>query len=296
MTVRLLSLLALACALSACETDLSVNLGDDPSHVVVNGQFQPDSVWTIWLHRSTPYVGVSPPIGRDSVTDASVSVTDLATGERTELPHVGLGIYRATSSPERGRAYVLDVRLPDGITLTAQSTTPARPEIGTTPVAFAFTDDRGVDQYRTTFRIGAPVTGDYAALAILREGPDGRAEPTYFTTDDPDLRAGYFDDAPVRNYTGVYDGVYLRPLSAPRTLEVEFEVYERGRTDTVYVRLRSLSPELQAVLAATALQEDRGGNAFVPPVSVPTNIQGGGIGVFAGFDHVVVPLAVPPPR
>lgn len=286
---RLLSAVLLAVAtLSACEVSVPFGPAEAPPPVALSGAFSPDSLWRVRLIGSTAYGGSVPVPYLPAVTDATVTILDVTTGERLVFEAARNGTYRFAGTPAAGHRYEITAARPDGSTLRASGESPPPPESDVTSIEAAGRDviaDQPVGVYRVTLRLGGARAGESLVVEALRTdgAPDADLFPVFLSSDDPDLRDSFADDGPVRVYTE-FSGraVFLGPILSGRTVVLVVRVPLVDEAPSVRLRLTALSPDLRRHLATLDLQADRGGDPFTEPVRVFSNVDGGA-GVFAGY-------------
>lgn len=290
LVARVVPLVALLGA-TGCETFVPYEPDVTVPGVAVSGAFAPDSVWTVQLRPAIP-AGPERPVGL-YVDDAAVRVTDRVTGEATALVPVGSGTYRADGvRPRLGGQYRLDVQTASGGALTANAETPSPPSFDVGPlIAGGEGDYFGIPVVRYTFELTlrAGAGGVAYAIELLPTEPSASELALIFTADDPDLRAEYADDDPVRNYTDfVEEGVYPTALYADRTVTITAQV-PADVAGAVDLRVTTLSPDLLRHLVSRSEQEATEGSGLTEPVRVFSNVEGG-VGIFAGFVRETVRL------
>ena len=294
--------LGIVLTLAGCEASVPFTPDGEPPVAALNAPFTPDSAWAVRLIGATPYGTGSPVLLLPPIEGARVSVRDLASGETTDLQDRGSGGYRAETTPAAGRRYEITARLPGGETLRAVGETPPLPAfrvVSVEPVGRSETAGVPVALYAMTLRLGAARADESLSPHFYRtDDPPDPAPNTFplgvfFTTDDPNLRQSFTDDGSLTLYPELAGGgVYLSPIRTDRTLRVlmRLPLPAGVATPSVRVEATALSAELRRYLATVALQGDRGGNPFVEPVRVFSNVEGGA-GVFGGYaarDTVVV--------
>lgn len=297
-----LALALVAVLASGCESFFLPDAPEAESRVVVDGAFSPDSVWSVRLTRLRLLGEERPGPAPEGyvVGDATVVVTSQSgDGASLVLGHVGGGRYESPSGtgPVPGTTYGLVVDHPTLGRASATGMAPAAPAFDVSPAVYV--DDEGAASEPTErhrFRITLHGTGDGVSYAVAvrqrRPAYDGeidasvRLRPVPFTSDDPDLRAYYFDVGPVRTFTRFNDGAVLRvPVPAGATREIELlatatRFPESG--DEFVVEVTAVNGSLREFLYTLSLQDQYGRDPFVGPVPLASNVEGG-LGIFDGF-------------
>lgn len=300
MNVRPVLLALVLAVLCGCEVGVPFDPAGDPPPAALSGAFSPDSLWRLRLIAVTPYGAGAPVPYLPPVEGAEVRVSDLTSGAALTLTDAGGGLYLADEMPRAGHRYAVEAVLPGGGVLRAQGEAPAPPTFSVGPTEAIGRSRIGSTDfglYRTALTVGPARSDESLAVEALRTdgAPDASLFPVFFTSDDPELRATFSDDGPVRVYTE-YPGraVYLDPLASSRTVTVILRVPLVGAPPAVRIRVTGLSADLRRHLATTDVQNDRGGSPFVEPVRVFSNVEGGA-GVFAGYVSRDTLVSLPPP-
>ena len=112
-------------SLIGCTSPIELDFpGSYSPKIVVNSVFTPDSIWTVYLHQSTPYAD-STNWEDLHVLDAIVSITD-GRGMTERLRHVEGGMYKSFQGlrPVPDTEYTLRVDVPSLVPVQAKSSAP----------------------------------------------------------------------------------------------------------------------------------------------------------------------------
>lgn len=308
-----LTLAALAPLVTGCESFFLPDAPPSESQLVVDGTFSPGGPWSIGLTRLRLLGEESPGPAPEGYTvdDAAVTVRTVGGGV-VALEPVGGGRYVAPggAGASPGRAYELVVEHPDLGRATASGAAPEHPSFEVSPAAYVDAGGNTLEptaryRFRITVRGGEAGVGYALAVRQRRPAYEGETDSSVrlrsvpFTSDDPDLRAFYFDVGPVRTYTYFTEGAILRvPVPPGTSREIELvatatEYPESG--DEFVVEVLALSPSLREYLYTLSLQDQYGQDPFVGAVPIASNVEGG-LGVFDGFSRATrtVPIGGAP--
>ena len=288
--------------LAACETAIDVDIpGNYTSLLVIDGDFNPDSVWAIKVNKSVP-LGGSINVSELFVQDATVTILG-ESGQSETLMHTGSGIFRSQSDtyPAEGEIYRLDVTSPGFESVHATSHAPG--------LQSAFLDIQAVDtesSFAHTYHLRFSVTDlpgksyyqvriDQVQPSCLREGV-----PSYnninFNSPEPSFYhdATTLDDPP--NALNASSGTFHTPYFSDRLFEDdvrEFEIFARVSIfeNEPIQRLRlvvsSLSEEQVLHDRTFILQDEYLFNEdpiFGSAINIYSNIEGG-LGIFSGYTN-----------
>ena len=286
--------------LAACETPIDVDIpGDYTSLLVIDGDFNPDSVWAIKVNKSVP-LGGSINVSELFVQDATVTILG-ESGQSEILAHTGSGIFRSQSDtyPAAGEVYRLDVTSPGFESVHAISHAPR--------LQSAFLDIQAVDtesRFAHTYRLRFSVTDlpgksyyqvriDQVQPSCLREGV-----PLYYNISFNSPEPSFYHDATTLdeppNARNAYSGAFYEPYFSDRLFEDdvrEFEIFARVSIfeNEPIQRLRlvvsSLSEEQVLHDRTFILQDEYLFNEdpiFGSAINIYSNIEGG-LGIFSGY-------------
>jgi len=110
----------------------------------------------------------------------------------------------------------------------------------------------------------------------LNHLPDGTQDPLWYKTFNP-----FFDDLVFDGLT--FDFAYENPINFfDETVDEDYRgYYEQG--DTIIVKLSKLGRDEFNFYQKKYSQMYTSGNPFATPTNIPSNIEGGALGVWAGF-------------
>lgn len=300
---RVLSATAVVSAalLAGCESYFVPEAPETEPRLVVDGAFSTDSAWVVRVTRLRLLgeTRTEPAPGGFTVTDADVVVTPEGGGPTVPLQHVGAGRYVGPAGvrPEPGRAYRLAVFHSTLAPATATGQAPSPPAFEVGPAEYL--GDR--DGYEPTatyrFRLRVRGVGSDASFAVAlsqsRPGFEGetnpvvRPRPVAFSSDDPDLRAYFFDVGPIQTYTSFYGGGAVLRAEVPDGEWREIVVTatttrfpESGRE--LFVHVTAISKVLRDHLYTRSLQEQYDGDPLAGIAPLSSNVKGG-LGVFGGY-------------
>ena len=120
-----LAILIVLSFLTSCISPVELDFPDSYTpKVVVNSEFTPDSIWTVYLQQSIPYVNTLN-WEEHYILNAVVSVTD-EQGFTERLLHTGDGIYKSFQGlrPVPDTEYILTVDAPSFMPVRAKSSAP----------------------------------------------------------------------------------------------------------------------------------------------------------------------------
>lgn len=296
--------------LSACETAIDINIpGDYTPVLVVDGEFNPDSIWSVEISKSLP-LGSSINPSELFIQDATVKILG-ESGQGETLVHTGNGVFRSQrgTRPAIGEVYRLDVvslgfesvystshspRLESAI-LDIQAVGTERPDEPLYRLRFSVTDLPGKSYYQVWI--------DQVILSCFREGFTRRSDepegvPAYhkmqFESPEPSFYhdASTLDEPP--NALNQWNGAFWIPYFSDRLFEDdvhEFEIFIRPFISEIEPLMRfrlvvsSLSEELVLHKRSFILQDEYlfGSDPILGnPINIYSNIEGG-LGIFSGY-------------
>ncbi len=194
-------------ALSACETPIDITIpGGYTPTLVVDGDFNPDSIWSVKISKSLPIGGSVTP-SELFIQDATVTIQGEA-GQRETLVHTGNGVFRSQLGvrPAIGEMYRLDVVSPDFESIYATS---RAPRLKSTFLDIQAVNTEYLDKplYRLRFSVTDlpgksyyQVGIDQVFLSCLREGymrPSDEPEgvPAYYNINFNSPEPSFYHDA-----------------------------------------------------------------------------------------------------
>lgn len=299
--------------LVGCESYFIPEAPETVPRLVVDGAFSTDSTWSVSVTRLRLLgeTRTEPAPGGYTVTDADVVVTPARGALTIPLRHVGAGRYLGPPDirPEPGQSYRLVVAHPTLGMTSATGEAPVPPTFETSPAEFL--GDRDNYEPTSTYRFRLRIRGAGQAasfvVAVSQARPgfvgeiDGsvRPRPVAFSSDDPDLRAYFFDVGPVQTYTSFYGGGAVLRAEIPegewRDIVITATATrfpESGRD--LFVHVTAISEALRDHLRTRSLQEQYEGDPFAGVAPLSSNVEGG-LGVFGGYTRRTqsVPLTRP---
>lgn len=290
-SARLILPILLAFIAFSCEKDITVNLPEVEDKIVVEGWIEQDHFATVALTRNSPYFEAV-----DSATLANLIVMDavVIVSDGIQSDHLSLSfdpsvfppiVYKGDSlRGEIGKRYYLTI-IADGKTLTATTTIPV-------PVAYDsiwFELDDGQDSLGFIYATVSDPAGvaNYYRIFTKRLGRDARFIPTLGSVYDDKFFDGQTIDF------GMARGI--ENFADDFSPDDEFRYFKVG--DTILVRSCSIDREHHAFWRAIESEVFSGGNPFVTPTSIPSNIEGGGLGVWGGYgaqyDTITPSITIP---
>lgn len=312
LAMRCFAVLAAVTVLAGCE---SFFLPDSPSvdsRIVVDGAFSADSTWSIGLSRLR-LLGEersAPAPAGFTVEDAEVTVRPDG-GTPIPLRHVGGGRYLGPKGvrPVPGTTYRLVADHPTLGRAEAVGRSPDGPEVEVGPARVVGTDDRTGTPFaevQFTLRVRGAGSGASFAVSLSQVQPpyEGEIDRTArrrtvpFSSDDPDLRAYFFDIGPVRTYATLPEGAVLRTTVAEgewREIVVTALTTQYPESgDDLFVRVTAIDVALRDHLYSRSLQEQYEGDPFANPAPLLSNVEGG-LGVFGGYAQRTSTIPLPRP-
>ena len=305
--------LMLIIVLSACETPIEINVSGDYTPVlVVDGDFNPDSVWSVEISKSIA-TGNSVVPSELFIQNAIVSVLG-ESGQGETLVHTGMGVFRSQlgTRPAIGEIYRLDVISPGFESVSATSSAP-RLVSDFLDIQAVNTDSLSEPLYRLRFSVTDLPGKSYYRLWIdqvvpscLRESgytsryDDPEGVPAYqmieFESPEPSFYhdASTLDEPP--NALIQYSGAFRTPYFSDRLFEDsvrEFELFIQPYIFESEPELRfrlvvsGLSEELVLHERSFILQDEylfEGDPIFGNPINIFSNVQGG-LGIFSGYTN-----------
>jgi hypothetical protein len=267
---------ALALLVSACEKEIEVKLPEVEDKIVVEGWIEQDGYAQVVLTRNSPYFEPvdSAILATLLVSDAVVTLSDGVNSEQLSLtidPQVFPPfVYRGDSiKGVIGKRYTLYIKA-DGKTLSASTTIPQ-------PVPYDsvwFQLDQGQDSLGFIYATVTDPAGvaNYYRIFTKRLGRDNSFVPLLGSVYDDSFFDGITVDFAMARGTGAF-GDDFEP-------DDEFRYFRLG--DSVSIRSCAIDSEHHRFWRAIEKDIFTGGNPFVSPSSIPSNIEGG-LGVWGGY-------------
>lgn len=270
-------LAVMAAALAGCEKEISIDLPETEQKVVIEGIVEQGQAPYVILTRSSAYFDPvdSATIANTIITDATVIVSDGVSTDTMVLaidPHLFPPLYyRAPNMVGvTGRTYHLTV-IADGQTLTASTT--LLPPIPLDSVWFQL--DPGSDSLGLAYGhlSDPPGIGNAYRWYAKRLNEDDTFYPAF--------GGSVFDDEYIEGKS--LDGAFYRGMkpnsNAPEDHNEEFAYFKSG--DTIIVKFCSIEHSAYRFYRTFETEVSNNGNPFASPTSIPTNIEGGGLGLWS---------------
>lgn len=294
---RSLCVLLTVLVLGGCETYELYDGPEPMARIALNSTFSPDKTWEVRVTRvrsiQEPFTSAGP------IDDAEVTVT--GGGDTIVLRPRGEGLYGSpddAARPVAGVRYRLLVRHATLGEASAEDIAPAPPavEVVGNPVRISTYDTSfgRLAYIRLRLRVrGTDTPHVGVSLSQLQPPFAGQVpfEPgiygVNFSSPEPRLRAGYEDDAPIRNGNDFGGSAVFVGAFGPTEVR-EFEVVavvsaERVAGPDLLVSAFAFSDAAQKHAASRALQLLYADDPFAEPVPIVSNVTGG-YGIFGGFN------------
>ena len=295
-------------ALTACETQLRIDVPLEPRKAVINAIFLSDSVWTVGISTSSPIESNI----IIHVADPEVILTD-EIGQQIPLikddlnpynlsnlmpwhPSVGVDTYRATSKPKPGMTYRIELRSSNMPTAFATARAPTAIEL--------------IDARLDTSALGGGFQGNVEHIPV----------PLEFTFDDPAGQADYYyalmmevreysywdpnagdtirgqspqlievvatySDSEFFDFSDQFNAIPDETFDGKRHTMKMYALYPNymssGKLVSRRLYLDHSGEDYYRYFRSMRLQEEARINPFAEPVQVFSNVQGG-MGAFVG--------------
>ncbi|MEJ7779019.1 MAG: DUF4249 domain-containing protein [Daejeonella sp.] len=259
--------------LTACTKEIELNFPEHGSALVLNGVFNPDSIFSVELSSNRP---ISSNADFAAVLNASVML--FRDGNYlTDLTHSKDGIYRASIKPESLKKYEIRVRAPGFANISAHSTVPASPVVSEVKSSLAHDPNE-------------PAPGVIMSL-ILSDPP---AEENFYSvqayTFDKDFKGNIFQrDLSIEIISPIEEDFsrnsrlfFSDKLFEGRTLNLSLHL-STVSPKNAYLRIAQVSREYYMYGKTYDMHHQTDINISQNPVS--NNIENG-MGVFAGYNAV----------
>ena len=289
--------------LSSCSKEVQIDLPGYQEQIVIDGSIEIGQPAIVLLSKSADIYsptnleaylsnfisGATVVVSDGTVTDTLVEICtdnlppgteDLAAAffgiSIDQLSSLNLcGYFSSTIIGEEGKSYDLTVNV-DNKTFTALT------QIGS-PTALDslyWKPEGGLENHGFSWAKLSDPSGVYDAyfweIQSLNTQDDGTQDPLAYKTFNP-----YFDDVFFDGLT--FDFAYENPISfQDSSVEDQFRgYYEIG--DTILVKLSKLGRDEFNFFEKKYNQIYTAGNPFATPTNIPTNIDGGALGVWVGY-------------
>jgi len=299
---------------SACESTIDINSSEDYTpKLVVDGFFNPDSVWSMMISQSLPLNSYREP-SELLVENANVSIQGNS-GYQETLMHSGNGIYLSKLGihPSANETYRLDITSPGFENVFSIS---HAPELESTflDIQAVNTDSTERPIYRLHFSVNDLPNKSFYRVSVYQvirsclryedsvrrfDKPEG--VPAFhrirFESSDPSLfdSASTLDEPPIpfNQYYGPFVIAYFSDQLFENE-EREFEIFVRPFISEIDPVLRfrllvtSINEDLVLHYRSLSLQDDylTGTDPILlgNPINIYSNIEGG-LGIFTGFTN-----------
>ncbi len=301
--------------LAACETPIDVDIpGDYMSLLVIDGDFNPDSVWAIKVSKSVP-LGGSINAVELFIQDATVTILG-ESGQSETLTHTGSGVFQSPpgTHPVAGELYRLDVTSPGFESVYSISHAPGLqtafvdiqvvdtelPDQPRYRLRFSVTDLPDKSYYQVLVDQVVPVCLDDEGYTSWYDEPEGvpayrsrnfnSPEPSFYgdasTLDEPPnardqyggsgrFGAAYFSDRLFEDEMREFE-IFIRP-----------HIFETEPVPRFRLVISSLSEEIVLHERSFTLQDEYLFNVdpiFGSAINIYSNIEGG-LGIFSGYTN-----------
>jgi hypothetical protein len=244
---------------TSCEEVIDIDLPDNTQKLVVEGQ--------ITTEIDSSYVRITKSVGYFDNTNATPLITDAVIDVNgIAFNHAGNGIYKASSGyvGTTGTIYNLKVTH-QGITYTSSSTLEPMFQIDT------------VVSY---FKPASGFIEEGYAVAFFSIYNRPRNKYNYF-------RFGFKNQEDTQGKDSLFDARILfdnrnSVVNEPYVFELPFLRLQPN--DTAILVFRSTDEVVNRYYLALENRRNSGGPFSTPPANLPTNINGGALGLFAAYD------------
>ena len=291
--------------ITACELVVDVDVPDTGHQLSTVGLIASDSSWRLDVHQSTGILEFHNSF--DSVTNATITITDESAGTSTVLTRQFYGRYRSPENPIPGHQYSIKIEAPGFETLTGSTVVPdavpiKRAELDTTttvrytmkggryddthPLTITFDDVPGNNTYETEVIIaGHSVYLDNTTGYTIQYSYTGYAA-TYIS--DPTIveKNDFYntDPNPHRFGDGAFEG-QEKTLTILIPLHVFTYTYGEDNffgtfLDKLTLRLYNQGYDYAKFVDTRNVQRDTEGDPFAQPAPVYSNLNNRN-GIFA---------------
>ncbi len=257
--IVLISSLLLGLMFTSCDEVIDIDVPDNTEKIVVEGQ--------ITTEVDSSYVRLTKSLGYFDNTNATPLVTDAVVDVNgISFNHIGNGVYKASSGYVGTIGSIYNLKIThQGKTYTSSSTLEPMFEIDT------------VVSY---FKPASGFIEEGYAVAYLAKDNRARTKYTYFrfgftNTEDTEGKDSLFD---VRILFDNRNSI----INEPFVFELPFLRLQPN--DTALLIFRSIDEPVNRYYQALSNRGNAGGPFSTPPANLPTNINGGALGLFAAYD------------
>lgn len=309
------SLIIFLVVLSACETAIDIDISGDYTPVlVVGGEFNPDSIWSVKISKSRA-IGGSVTAAELFIQDATVMILG-ESGQSETLVHTGDGVFQSPSGthPVAGELYRLDVTSPGFESVYSISHAPrlqsafvdiqaVNTEFPDQPryrLRFSVTDLPSKSYYRALIDQVVPSCRDERGDLDWYDEPEGvpaysyginfnSPEPSFYddatTLDEPPnvldqygsgrFRAAYFSDRLFEDDVREFE-IFVRPHIFETEPVPRFRLVISSLSEEIVLHERSFTLQDEYLFGSDPL--------FGNPINIYSNIEGG-LGIFSGYTN-----------
>jgi hypothetical protein len=268
-----------AIAMSSCEKDIEIDIPRPDAKYVIEGWIENGKPAIVIITKSAPYFDPidSATLANSLVMGATVTVSD---GISTETLGLGLNpeyypyiMYMgSTIIGQVGKTYSLSVTIDTNV-FTA-TTTILNP-VSFDSVWFKVEPNKDTLGYIWANCTDNGATEDFYRVFTKRKGKDIGFVPMYGST----WSDKYFNG---QQFTiSIYRGEASFLVDFSDSEKDEFTYFKVG--DTVITKLTHFEESVYNFWSAAESEIFSGGNPFSTPAVIPTNIQGGALGVWSGY-------------
>jgi len=262
----------------SCEKNIMIDVPQAEEKIVVEGWIDQNDYPIVFLTKNLPYFGTidSAMLFNIIIQDATVIVSDGSITDTLKLipfpdfnyfPPIYYTGYKIKG--EVGKTYNLTVKA-EGKTLTATTTIP--PPVYPDSVWFKIEPQQDSLGYLWGSFTDPPELGNYYRLFAKRFSKDKRYIPVLGSAyDDKFFNGQSFQFSMIRGVESATD----------TTVDEEFGFFKIG--DTIGVKICTIDKAHYDFWRTAEGEMYSGGNPFVTPTQIVTNIEGGGLGVWGGY-------------
>lgn len=271
--------LCLVMLVMACEKDITVDLPPPEEQIVVEGYITPNEHPIVFISRTAPFFAPvdSASLLQYTVRDAIVTVSDGSVTDTLIAPFGSAGYLYTTDNMqgEVGKAYTLNIRLPDGRSLSSVTTIPQ-------PIALDSVWFRLIPENDSLGWAWARLTdpaqpGNCYRWFAKRLGKDN------------DFIAPFGSVTEDRFYNGLTFDFAANRGEVPNSTADDDNNEEEGLFkigDTIVVRFCSTTEDSYRFWRSAETQASSNGNPFGAPAALKSNVNGG-IGIWEGYSFIL---------
>ncbi len=267
-------------AIVSCEQDIVIDLPEPEQKIVVEGWIEQNKYAIVKLSKNMSYFGVTDSTALINMINfpAVVTVSDGINSEiltpTFDFNYFPPILYKGhLIKGEIGKTYYLTVQS-EGKELTSKTTIPCPP---TTLDSLWFVLDPGQDSLGTIWGkfTDNPNEKNYYRLFTQRKGRDKKMIPVMGSIYEDFFFNGL-------NFTfNVYRGYETYTDYEGIKNDKEYSYFKLG--DTIIFKYCSIDKEHYEFWSTAEVEFFYGGNPFINPIPVKSNIKGGGLGVWGGY-------------